>query len=67
MDKSEIDVLDYTPKDSQYEYYRPRGQKIVRTDEKYKVPVLILVFHECATKFVRIWPLASLQRIFEFG
>ena len=34
----------------------------MRTDEKYKVPVLILDFDECANKFVRIWPSASLQR-----
>lgn len=66
MDKSETDiwtyVLDYTPKDSQYEYLRPRVQIIVQIDEKYKEPVLSLDFDECTTKFVRIWPLASLQR-----
>ena len=66
MDKSETDiwtyVLDYTHKDSQYEYLSPRVQIIVQIDEKYKVPVLSLDFDECTTKFVRIWPLASLQR-----
>ena len=57
-----IDVLDYTPKDDSYEYLRPRGQIIVQIDEKYKVPVVILDFNECVTKFIRLWPYGSVQR-----
>ena len=62
MDKSAIDVLDYTPQGSQYDYLRPRGRIIVQIDEKFKVPVLILDFEECTTKFFRLWPYNFLQR-----
>ena len=44
VDKSTIDVLDYTPQDLQYEYLRPRGQMIVEIDQNFKVPILILDF-----------------------
>ena len=30
-----IDVLDYTPKDANYEYLRLRGQIIVQIDKKF--------------------------------
>ena len=50
-DSTNIDVLDYTPNDAGYEYLRPRGQIIVQIDEKFKVPVIILDFDECVTKF----------------
>ena len=62
MDKSATDVLDYTPQGSQYDYLRPRGRIIVQIDEKFKVPVLILDFEECTTKFFRLWPYNFLQR-----
>ena len=62
MDESATDVLDYTTQGSQYEYLRPRGQIIVQIDEKFKVPVLILDFEGCATKYVRLWPYSSLQK-----
>ena len=55
-DLTNIDVLDYTPKDANYNYLKPRGQNIVQIDEKFKEPVLILDFDECATKYVRLWP-----------
>ena len=56
MSISIIDVLDYTPKDSSFEYLRLRGQITVQIDEKVKVPVLILDFDNCRTKFVGLWP-----------
>ena len=62
-DSTNIDVLDYTPKDANYEYLRPRGQIIVQIDEKFKVPVVILDFDECVTKFVRLWTHNPVQRI----
>ena len=61
-DSTNIDVLDYTPKDANYEYLRPRGQIIVQIDEKFKVPVVILDFDECVTKFVRLWTHNPVQR-----
>ena len=45
VDKSTIDVLDYTPQDLPYEYLRPRGQMIVEIDQNFKVPILILDFN----------------------
>ena len=62
MSSSIIDVLDYTPKDSSFEYLRPRGQIIVQIDEKVKVPVLILDFENCPTKFVCLWPHNPVQK-----
>ena len=62
IDKSTIEVLDYTPQGSKYKYLRPRRQIIVQIDEKYKVPVLILDFDECAPKYVCFWPYDCLQR-----
>ena len=61
-DSINIDVLDYTPKDTNYDYLRPRGKIIAQIDEKFKVPVLILDFDECATKYVRLWPHDPVQR-----
>ena len=61
-DSTNIDVLDYTPKDANYEYLRPRGQIIVQIDEKFKVPVVILDFDECVTKFVRLWTHNPVQK-----
>lgn len=40
-----IDVLDFT-KDSGYKHLRPRGEIVVRIDEKLKMPVVILNFDE---------------------
>ena len=57
-----IDVLDYTPKDTNYDYLRPMAQIIVQIDEKFKVPVLILDFDVCETKYVRLWPHDPVQR-----
>ena len=34
-DSMNIDVLDYTPKDANYEYLRLRGQIIVQIDKKF--------------------------------
>ena len=53
-DSRNIDVLKCTPKDANYEYLRLNGQIIVQIDEKFKVPVVILDFDECVTKFVRL-------------
>ena len=61
-DPTNIDVLDYTPKDADYEYLRPRGQIIVQIDEKFKVPVIILDFDECVTKFFCLWPHNPVQK-----
>ena len=59
---SDIDVLDYTPKDDNYEYLRLRDEAIVQIDEKYKIPALILDFDECVPKHVRLWPQSPAQR-----
>ena len=67
MSSSIIDVLDYTPKDSSFEYLRPRGQIIVQIDEKVKVPVLILDFENCPTKFVYLWPHNPVEKKSVFG
>ena len=62
VNTSDIDVLDYTPKDDSYEHMRQRGQIIVQIDEKYKVRVLILDFDGCVPKYVRLWPQSPLQQ-----
>ena len=62
LNSSDIDVLDYTPKDDSYEYLRPRGKIIVQIDEKYKVRVLILGFDGCIPKYVRFWPQSTVQQ-----
>ena len=56
IDKSTIDVLDYAPKGSEFEYLRPRGQIIVQIDEKFKLADVILHFDEYSRKYVRLWP-----------
>ena len=56
VNSSDIDVLDYTPKDDSFHYLRPRGQIIVQIDEKYKIPVLILDCDGYIPKYVRLWP-----------
>lgn len=56
IDKLTIDVLDYTPKGSEFEYLRPRGQIIVQIDEKFKLADVILHFDEYSPKYVRLWP-----------
>ena len=61
-DSRNIDVLKCTPKDANYEYLRLNGQIIVQIDEKFEVPVVILDFDECVTKFVRLWPHNPVQR-----
>ena len=61
-DSKNIDVLDYTPKDASYECVTPVGQIIVQIDEKFKVPVVILDFDECVTKFVRLQPHDFVQK-----
>ena len=61
-DSKNIDVLDYNPKDASYKCVRPRGQIIVQIDERFKVPVVILDFDECVTKFFRLWPHDSVQK-----
>ena len=60
VNTSDIDVLDYTPKDDSYEYMRPRGKIIVQIDEK--VRVLILGFDGCIPKHVRFWPQSTVQQ-----
>lgn len=62
IDKSAIDFLDYTPKDSEFEYFRPKGQIIVQIDEMFKVLVVILDFDMCSPKYVRLWHYDCLQR-----
>ena len=62
ISSSVIDVLDYTPKDSSFEYLRPRAQIIVQIDKKFKVPVLILDFDNCPTKYSHLWPHDLVQR-----
>ena len=57
-----IEVLDYSSQEENYEYLRPRGQIIVQIDEKFKVPVIILDFDECVTKSVRLWPYKFVQK-----
>lgn len=51
-----IDILDYTPKDSDFEYLRPCGRIIVHIDEKFKVSVLPLDFDNCIPSQIRLWP-----------
>ena len=55
-DSKNIEVLDFTPKNANFEYLRPRGHIIVQIDEKYIVPVLILDFGGCIATSVRLWP-----------
>lgn len=43
-DSSNIEILDFTPKDSEYDYVRPVGTITVTFDEKFKVPVIHLDF-----------------------
>ena len=61
-DSKNIDVLDYTPKDGDYEYLRPRGQIFVQIDGNFTVPVVISDFDKCVTKFIRLWPHDSVQK-----
>ena len=55
-DSKNIEVLDFTPKNENFEHLRPRGHIIIQIDEKYKVPVLILDFGECIATSVHLWP-----------
>ena len=43
-DSSNIEILDFTPQDSEYDYVRPVGTITVTFDEKFKVPVIHLDF-----------------------
>lgn len=43
-DSSNIEILDFTPQDSEYDYVRPIGTITVTFDEKFKVPVIHLDF-----------------------
>lgn len=43
-DSSNIEILDFTPQDSEYDYARPVGTITVTFDEKFKVPVIHLDF-----------------------
>lgn len=62
IDKSASDLLDYFPADSEFEYLRPRGHIIVKIDEMFLVPVVILDFDKCAPKYVRLLPYEHLNR-----
>ena len=43
-DSSNIEILHFTPQDSEYDYVRPVGTITVTFDEKFKVPVIHLDF-----------------------
>ena len=61
-DATNIEVLDYTLQEAEYDYLRLRGTIIVETDEKFKVPVIRLEFDGWTPNFVRIWLESSVQR-----
>ena len=62
VNSSDIDVLDYTPKDDSFHYLRSRDQIIVQINEKYKILALILDFDGYVPKYVRLWPQSPVQR-----
>lgn len=61
-DSSNIEILDFTPHDSEYDYLEPVGTITVTFDEKFKVPVIHLDFDGWTSSSVRLWPENSVQR-----
>ena len=61
-DVSNIEVLDYTPPGTEYNYLRPRGTIIIEMDNKWNVPVILFDFDGWTQNAIPLWPENNTQR-----
>ena len=59
---SNIELLDYTPPEAEYDYLRPRGTILIETYEKWKVPIIRFYFDGWSENAIRLWPQNNTQR-----
>ena len=59
---SNIEVLDYTHPETEYDYLRPRGTITIEMDNKWNLPIVHFDFDGWSQNSVRLWPDNSIQR-----
>lgn len=57
-----IEVLDYTPPGTEYDYLRPRGTIMVERDKKWKVPIIRFDFDGFSENTIHLWPQNNPQK-----
>ena len=62
LDKPNIELIDETPKGSEYNYLRPEGIIIYSLDRMYDVPEKEIDFNGWYKRTARLWPKNSKMR-----
>lgn len=57
-----IEILDYTPHGSEYDYLRPQRTITVNINKKWNIPVIDINFDGWYEHSIRLWPKHNVQR-----